>query len=345
MKTKNRTENYMRVHGRTVHSCALIFLLFAVSYPALTSGQTTRLRASYASITANTTPAWIAKEKGFFGKNQLDVDLILIESGTTNIQALIAGEIQIVQTAGGVVISSGLAGSDVIAIAGLENRLAYSLIAQNEVKTPGELKGKRLAISRFGSASDIGARLILQKLNLIPEKDVALVQVGGTSTRLAAVMKGAVASTVITPEFYLVAKKAGLTTLADPRSIKIDFPLNGIVARRAFIKSQPAVITQYLKAIIEAIHFYKNNRDESIRIMGTYLKISDREVLDPIYDHYADIFMPLPVPSRIGMQTLLEWMGQRDPRAKEANVDQFIDATILAEIEKSGFVDRLYGKK
>ena len=335
----------MRFHGRIVHSCALIFLLLSVSYPALTSGQTTRLRASYASITANCTPAWIAKEKGFFGKNQLDVDLVLIESGTTNVQALLAGEIQIVQTAGGIAISSALAGSDVVTIAGLENRLAYSLIAQKEVKTPGELKGKRLAISRFGSASEIGARLMLQKLNLIPDKDVVLVQVGGTSTRLAAVMKGAVASTVITPEFYLLAKKAGLTTLADPRSIKIDFPLNGIVARRALIKSQRAIVTQYLKAIIEAINFYKNNRDESIRIMGTYLKISDREVLDQVYDHYADIFMPLPLPSRIAMQTLLEWMAQKDPRAKEANVDQFIDATMLAEIEKSGFVARLYGQK
>lgn len=335
----------MRVHGRTIHSCALMFLLLSATYPGLTFGQTTRLRASYAAITANCTPAWIAKDKGFFGKNQLDVDLVLIESGTTNIQALIAGEIQITLTAGGVVISSGLAGSDTVAIAGLENRLAYSLIAQNEVRTPGELKGKRLAISRFGSASEIGARLILQKLNLVPDKDVALVQVGGTSTRLAAVMKGAVASTVITPEFYLLAKKAGLTTLADPRSIKIDFPLNGIVARRAFIKSQPAIVTQFLKAIIEAIHFYKNNRDESIRIMGNYLKISDREVLDQVYNHYADIFMPLPLPSRTGMQTLLEWMAQRDPRAKEANVDQFIDAAMLAEIEKSGFVDRLYARK
>jgi NitT/TauT family transport system substrate-binding protein len=335
----------MRVRGRTVYSCAFIFLLLSLSQPALTSAQTTRLRASYASITANCSPAWIAKEKGFFGKNQLDVDLVLIESGTTNIQALLAGEIQMTLTAGGVVISGGLAGSDVVAIAGLENRLAYSLIAQNEVKTPGELKGKRLAISRFGSASDLGARLILQKLNLVPEKEVALIQVGGTSTRLAAVVKGAVAATVITPEFSLVAKKAGLTTLADPRSIKIDFPLNGIVARRALIKSQPAVVTQYLKAMIEAIHFYKNNRDESIRIMANYLKISDREVLDQVYDHYADVFMPLPVPSRIGMQTLLEWMAQRDPRAKEATVDQFIDATMLAEIEKSGFVDRLYGKK
>jgi hypothetical protein len=107
----------------------------------------------------------------------------------------------------------------------------------------------------------------------------------------------------------------------------------------------PAIVTQFLKAIIEAIHFYKNNRDESIRIMGNYLKISDREVLDQVYNHYADIFMPLPLPSRTGMQTLLEWMGQRDPRAKEANVDQFIDAAMLAEIEKSGFVDRLYARK
>lgn len=336
----------MRANSRTFLPVALFsFLFFLLLHPTLTLGQTTKLRASYAAITANCSPAWIAKERKFFDKNQLDVDLVLIESGTTNIQALIAGEIQIVHTAGGIVISSGLAGSDVVTIAGIENRLAYNLIAQKEVKTADQLKGKRLAISRFGSASEIGARLILERLNLTPEKDVALVQVGGTSTRLAAVTKGAVASTVITPEFYLLAKKAGLTTLADPKSIKIDFPLNGIVTRRALIKSQPAVVSQYLKAIIEAIHFYKNNRDESIRIMGNYLKISDREVLDEIYEHYADVFMPLPLPSTPGMQTLLEWMGQKDPRAKEAKVDQFIDTATLTEIEKSGFVARLYGHK
>lgn len=309
---------------------------------ATASAQTTRLKTSYSAITANNSPVWIAKEKGFFEKNHLDVQVLLIESGTTSIQALVAGETQIAQLSGGVILSSGLAGSDVVCISGLENLSAFSLIAQKEIKSAEQLKGKRLAISRFGSASDLAARLILQKLGLNPDKDVTLLQVGGTSTRLAAITKGAVESTVITPEFYILARKAGVTTLADPLSAKIDFPQNSIATSRSFLKSHPETVSQYLKAIIEATHYFKNNRDESVRILSKYLKIDDKEALTQIYDLYKNILQPITYPTTEGMQLLLGWMAQTDTRAKGAKAEQFIDAVPLKEIEKSGFVAELY---
>ena len=316
-------------------------LLLSLCYAPIVSGQTTRLKVSYSSITANNSPVWIAKEKGIFGKYRLDTQVLLIESGTTSIQALVAGESQIAQLAGGIILSSGLAGSDVVSIAGLENRSAFSLITQKEIKSAEQLKGKRLAISRFGSASDLAARLILQRLGLNPEKDVTILQVGGTSTRLAAITKGAVESTVITPEFYILAKKAGVTTLADPLSVKIDFPQNTIATSRSFLKSQPEIVTQYLKAIIEAIHYFKNNRDESIRIMSKYLKIDDKDALAQIYDLYRNVLSLTPYSTVEGMQLLLGWMAQTDPRAKGAKAEQFIDSTSLKEIQKSGFVASL----
>lgn len=321
---------------------SLLFVLMTLIQAPMASGQSHRLRVSYSSITANNSPVWIAKEKGLFGKYRLDVQVLLIESGTTSIQALVAGETQIAQLSGGVILSSGLAGSDVVSIAGLENRSPFSLITQKEIKSADQLKGKKLAISRFGSASDLAARLILQRLGLTPEKDVTLLQVGGTSTRLAAMTKGAVEAAVITPEFYILAKKAGVTTLADPLSVKIDFPQNTIATSRAFLKSQPEVVTQYLKAIIEAIHYYKNNREESIPILGKYLGIQDREALVEIYELYKNVLAPLPLSTVEGMQMLLGWMAQRDPRAKEARAEQFIDSTSLRGIEKSGFVSSLY---
>ena len=150
--------------------CLSICLLTALFQASIVSWQTTKLKVSYSSITANNSPVWLAKEKGIFGKRRLDTQVLLIESGTTSIQALVAGETQIAQLSGGVILSSGLAGSDVVCISGLENRSAFSLIAQKEIKTPEQLKGKRLAISRFGSASDLAARLILQKLGLNPRR-------------------------------------------------------------------------------------------------------------------------------------------------------------------------------
>jgi NitT/TauT family transport system substrate-binding protein len=322
----------------------LFVLVAALSFilPALAPAQMIRLKTSYSSITANNAPVWIAKDKGIFAKHRLDVQMVLIESGTTSIQALVAGETQIAQLSGGVILSSGLAGSDVVCIAGLENRSAFSLIAQKDIKTPEQLKGKRLAISRFGSASDLAARLILQKLGLNADKDVTLLQVGGTSTRLAAITKGAVESTVITPEFYILAKKAGMTTLADPLSAKIDFPQNTIGTSRAMLKSQPETVNLYMKAIVEAIHYFKTNRDETIPILSKYLKIDDKDALAQIYDLYKNILQPLPLSTPEGMQLLLSWMAQSDPRAKGAKAEQFIDNGPLRDIEKSGFVTALY---
>lgn len=323
-----------------------IFFFFVLTtlpfQAAVVSAQMTRLKVSYSSITANNSPVWIAKEKGLFAKYNLDTQVLLIESGTTSIQALVAGETQIAQLSGGVILSSGLAGSDVLCIAGLENRSPFSLIALKEIRNAEQLKGKRLAISRFGSASDLAARLILQRLGLNPEKEITLLQVGGTTTRLAAITKGTVESTVITPEFYILAKKAGVTTLADPLSVKIDFPQDTIATTRSFLKSRPEVVTQYLKAILEAIHYFKGNRDDTIRIMAKYLKIEDREALAEIYELYKNVLAPLPYSTVEGMQMLLGWMGQRDPRAKEARAEQFIDSTPLRELEKSGFVSSLY---
>ena len=321
-----------------------LLLLLALLHASIASGQPTRLKVSYSSITANNSPVWLAKEKGIFAKYRLDVQVVLIESGTTSIQALVAGEAQIAQLSGGVILSSGLAGSDVVSIAGLENRSPFSLIALKEIKNAEQLKGKRLAISRFGSASDLAARLILQRLGLNPEKEITLLQVGGTTTRLAAITKGTVESTVITPEFYILAKKAGVTSLADPLSVKIDFPQDTIATTRSFLKSQPEIVTQYLKAILEGIHYFKSNRDDTIRILAKYLKIEDREALAQIYDLYKNVLAPVPYSTFEGMQLLLGWMGQRDPRAKEAKAEQFIDSTSLREIERSGFVSALYQK-
>lgn len=307
--------------------------------------QPVRLQVSYSAPTANNSPIWIAKERGFLTKNGLDVQLLYIESGTTTIQALIAGETQIAQVAGTVVVSSALAGGDVVAIGGLENRIAFSLVTQKDIKTPEQLKGKRLAISRFGSASDLGARLFLQRLGLTPEKDVTLIQVGSTNTRLAAISKGVVEATVLTPEFYLFAKKAGFNTLADPITTKIDFPQNGIATSRAYLRSRPDVVHRYLLANIEAIHFFKTRPEETMQIMSRYLKITDRETLEEMHRLYRDILQPLPLPTASGMQTLLDWLGQRDPKAKEAKPEQFIDFAPLREIERSGFVARLYQQK
>ena len=252
--------------------------------------QLTRLKTSYSALTANMAAYWLAKDAKIFEKHGLNVDVVLIESGVTTVQALTAGETQIAMGGGTVAVSSNLAGSDIISIASIESRLPYALLAQKEIKSIDQLKGKRLAVSRFGSASDLAARLILQRYGLTPDKDVTLLQTGGTSTRLSALSKRSIDCTVLTPEFFNVGKKAGFTILVDPTQYDIPFPQLEVITTRAFLKAQPDLATRYLRAIIEGIHMVKNNPEPSIRTLAKYLKIDDREALEDVYRLYKEIY-------------------------------------------------------
>jgi len=322
----------------------LIFVLNLVA-PTTACAQLTRLKTSYSALTANMAAYWLAKDAKIFEKHGLNVDVVLIESGVTTVQALTAGETQIAMGGGTVAVSSNLAGSDIVSIASIESRLPYALLAQKEIKSIDQLKGRRLAVSRFGSASDLAARLILQRYGLTPDKDVTLLQTGGTSTRLSALNKRSIDCTVLTPEFFNVGKKAGFTILVDPTQYDIPFPQLEVIISRAFLKAQPDLATRYLRAIIEGIYMVKNNPEPSIRAMSKYLRIDDREALEDVYRLYKEIYPQVPHVSPAAIQTQLTWMAERDPRARVAKPEQFIDGTILREIEKSGFVASLYQRK
>ncbi|MGE5219189.1 MAG: ABC transporter substrate-binding protein [Chloroflexota bacterium] len=325
-----------------VFLCCMSMVLIGVC--SRTFAQLTKVKTSYSALTANMGAYWLAKETGLFEKQGLDVDVVLIESGTITIQALVAGETDIAMGGGTVAVSSALGGSDLVSIASIESRLPYGLLAQKNIKTIDQLKGKKHAISRFGSVSDLGSRLILQKFGLAPDKDVTLLQIGGTSTRLAALSNHTVDSTILTPEFFLLAKKAGFTILVDPTQYQIDFPQLEVITTRRLLNSRRDVAVRYMRAILEGIHNYKTDREGSIRALSKYLRINDREALEEVYRIYYQIYQPIPYPSPAAIQTQLTWMAEHDPRARAAKPEQFIDGSILREIEKSGFVSRLYQK-
>lgn len=327
---------------RRIGPIGLIFCAILLSTPA--QAQLTKLKTSYSALTANMGAYWLAKDTRLFEKHGLDVDVVLIENGTITIQALIAGETDLAMGGGTVAVSSALGGSDLVSISSIESRLPYGLLAQKDIKSIDQLKGKRHAISRFGSVADLGSRLILQKFGLVPDKDVTLLQIGGTSTRLAALSKRTVDSTILTPEFFLVAKKAGFTILVDPTQYKIDFPQLEVITTRSYLKNRPEVATRYMRAIVEGIHNYKNDREGSIRALSKYLRLNDREALEEVYRIYYDIYQPIPHPSPAAIQTQLTWMAEKDVRARNAKPEQFIDGSILRDIEKSGFAARLYQK-
>jgi len=232
---------------------------------------------------------------------------------------------------------------DVVMIASFLNTFPYSLVSLPEIKTVEQLKGGKIAISRFGSATDLGVRMALAKLGLNPEKDVTLLQVGAQTARVAGLQSKAVQATIITPPFTLTARKQGYNVLIDMAQLNIPYQLTALVTSRAYVKSQPDIVMAVMKSVAEGIHFYKTQKEPSIKILSKYLQTTDREALEETYREVSLKVVPeKPYPTLSGIQTILDELGTKNSKAKAAKPEDFVDMSFVKRLDDEKFFDRLY---
>ncbi len=332
-----------KVWARVLLSSAVVWALTA---PA--AAQTARLNVGYSAASADQLPAWVAKDAGIFAKNGLDVQLIFFTGGTTAILALVSGDVPITQVSGPALVNSVFAGSDAVFVAAGITSLNYVLMGKPGVKTAEQLKGGTLAISRFGSATDTIARFAVKKIGLVPGKDITLVQVGSGPERLSAVLTGRVAAAVINPPSSFIAEKKGLAIIADVAKMGLVFQHTGVATTRKYIKERPDIVRRYVRSQVEAVHRMYTDKEATIKALAHYMgRGLDRETLEKSYENVmSEAFYPKKqYPSLEGLKTVLEDIAERDPRAKTANPEQFVDNAFIRELDHSGFIDALYKKK
>src|SRR5919108_4228726 len=302
-----------------------------------------KITIAYSSVSGHMAPLWVTHERGFFRKHGLDVQLVFIESGSTAVKSLISKEVAFAQMAGAGVIQSRLQGTDVVMIAGFLNTMDYQLMVDKSITRPDQLKGKAMAVSRFGSSSDFATRYALDKYGLVPEKDVTILEIGSQPARFAALEAGKIQAAMVAVPLTLKAKALGFHTLADLQMLGLEYQHTGLATTQALIKSRPDLIRNVMKAYVEAIHFYKTNRAESIAILGKYLKTTDPELLTEVYQNLGLTLTPRkPYPTLRGIEVMLRELAAKDPKAKTARPDDFVDLTFIKELDSSGFIDRLY---
>jgi NitT/TauT family transport system substrate-binding protein len=213
-----------------------------------------KLTIAYSSISANMAPLWITHERGFFRKYGLDVQLVFIESGTTTVQSLISKHVAFAQMAGAGVLQSRLRGSDVVMIAGVINTLTFKLYVEKNINQPEQLKGKSLAVTRFGSSTDFALRYALERYGLAPEKDVAIVQAGSMPAIFAQLESGWIQGAMLSAPFTLRAKSTGFPLLADLQMLGLEYQHTGLATTEALIRSRPDLVRNVMKAYVEGIH-------------------------------------------------------------------------------------------
>jgi len=308
--------------------------------------QVIKLNVGYVGINSDNVIAFIAKESGIFAKNGLDVQLIYFGGGTTATMALVAGETPITPTAGPGVVNAVLGGADAVMIAGGVTTLDYWLLSRPEVKTAEQLRGGAVAISRFGSASDFIVRYALQRIGLVPIKEVAILQVGALPERLAAMETKRVQATVLAPPAMYMAQKRGFNILADVAALGLAYQATGVGTTKKFIREHADVVRRDDKAQVEAVHRFKTDRELSIRVLSKYLSVKEKDILDKTYEGaIAENKLPAKqYPTLEGIKTILEPL-KNDPKVKAAKPEDFVDMRFIKELDESGYIDRLYKGK
>lgn len=320
------------------------FLVLASVCPALAAD---KLLFGWSAITGAQAVPWITKEAGLFEKHGLDTTLIYLDGGSRAIQVLLSGEIPIVLGGGNAPVAARLRGGDVTLIAGIVNVLAYSLVVHPDIKRPEDLRGKKLAVSRYGSNSDYATRKILLKWGLRPDRDVAVIQIpGGQPTRLAAVQNGQVAGLVSQPPVTLLARKARLNVLAEPSDFGSAYTNTPLASTGTFIRERRETLRTFARALVEGIAVYKTQKDFSKRVIAKYMRISDPEAVEDGYQFFSSLVPAKPYPPLDGIKEVLIELGEKDPKARVAKPEDFADLSFVKELDESGFIDGLYkGKK
>jgi NitT/TauT family transport system substrate-binding protein len=306
-----------------------------------------RIAVGYGSIGGGMWPSVVAQKKGFLARNGIEATYIFIEGGTRAVAAMIAGETPFLHVGGTEAIAAGISGADVVIVSSAVNALSFDLVVTPEIHKVDDLKGKRLAVSRFGSTTDVGLRLALKKMGFNPG-DAVYLQIGSNPARLNAMLAGQAQGALLNSDSHApLARKQGLRSLASLSDLGIDFLQLSTVTTQSYAKAHPQLVRGYVRAHVEAIAWLKNekNRAEAQQLLSAFLKNQDRELLDNMYDSLVKkVFKPAPYATAAGAQNILDQIALTNARAKQAKPQDYLDDRPLRELEESGFIQNLYKK-
>jgi NitT/TauT family transport system substrate-binding protein len=318
--------------------------LIVLSALALDAEAQERLRLAWAGFSPTNSPIWVIEDRKLLQKMGVQPEIVAISASPTVLQALLANEIDAASISVTTLTSSRLAGADTVMIVGVVPTFVDHIVSLSSITSVEQLKGKTAGVNRLGSTSDLGLRLALRKLGVDPEKDVKIIPTGGTAERFAALSKGITQFTIIPEPFLTQAEKLGFRNLYDIADLKIPFWWNGILSREGIVKAKRPLLMKLARAMVEAIHIIKTEREYAIGLIKKNLGVSDPEGLARAYKDYSNIFPEVPYPTPDGVKTMLDDLAPKNPKATTADPKAFVDPSLIRELDSSGFIKQLYRK-
>ena len=317
---------------------AAIVLLSATVLPAAD-----KVRVSGGGITPLHAIIWVAHHEGLFKKYGLEVEYLTMNSGTLGVQTLLSNESQFLFSTGALAVTADVQGADIAMIAGGFNLFAFKVISRPEIKTFQDLKGKRISISQFGSATDFAVQASLEKFALDP-KQVTVIQLGATSNRLTSLTTGSTEASFFTePIATLAISKYKMNLLLDMADAGMAYPQSCLMIKRSYLEANRDKAMNFVKAMIEGLFLAQRDKAMTVRTIKKYIRTDD-EMYGIGYDYFLGNHADglLSMPDRKGVELVIDQLAKTNPKAKGQTPESLrvFEPSILDELKKSGFIDK-----
>ncbi len=305
--------------------CLAVYLLNLLLTDAEVDAQSklTPVRTAYSALSAGIGTLWLTHEDGHFRKHGLDSNLIYIRGGSTAVQALLAGEIHFGHLSPAPMLTAWVQGADFVWIGTTTHQMVFTLLVDQSITKGAELKGKKIGITRLGSASELAVRMALEQFGLNP-KDVTMLSLGGIPEILAAMRAGAVNGGILSPPTSTAARDLGYRPLLHIPDLGREFTFSGIAAKRSFVQSQTEVVRAYMASLSDGAKVYKEDGRAALRILRKYLRADDR-ILEGGYKEYEAAISNPPYPGLKGLEAVRDSLLETTPQLKNVDLRKFVD--------------------
>ena len=295
-----------------------------------------KMRIAIPSIVIDFAPLWIARDKGFFRDERIEVEIPYIQGNVRGVQSLLAGDVQVGIAGSAGPISAKAAGEDAVIVAVPMNRLDYTFVGRQPFKSPSDLNGKKVGIGSFGGSDEVATRIALEHLG-VDSNSVTRLQIGGSAERLAALRTGSIDAANIGGATF-IGGGAGLYKLLDLTELGVEFPFTAIFTTRRYAQANREPVLAVIRAYMRGVRFFQQSKDESITITARNLRTTNRELLERQWQYVKDhVYEKIPLPSEKGFKLIFDVMAPRNPKIAGLRMDDVFDASFVRELADKGF--------
>ena len=296
------------------------------------------------SLSASNWIPWIAKDAKIYEKNGLDVELILVKGSGQTSAAILGGSLFAAPVALPQLMLADLGGADLINVAHTVPGVQSKLLVKAEIKRPEDLKGKKIATSSLGSLGDFLFKYMIRKYGMDPNRDVTWLSIGTPPERLQALSSGVVDAADLSYPADAQGERLGFKILLDARK-EVVYPSMSVVTRRKSIVEDRDTVMRMVRSHVEAIAYFKTHKDFSMKVLSKYLRINDKDLLEGSYDLFKQDFISVPYPIMKGLEATYDYVATSRPEIRNRKPEEFMDPSFIAELDKSGFIKKLYEQK